>query len=71
MADVAEAAVGLVVSGEEYLVVPPDAHGDDIVRMGGLQVKVEDKDQPAVLKGQHAVFQPFSFVFLRVTVLLW
>ena len=50
VADVAEAAVGLVVGGEEHLVVTPDAHGDDIVRVGGLRVKIEDKDQTAALK---------------------
>ena len=55
MSDVSEAAEFLIIRGEEHLVIAAGAHGDDIVHVRVLRVKVEDKDQTAALIGQHMV----------------
>ena len=55
MSDVSETAEFLIIRGEEYLVIAAGAHGDDIVHVRVLRVKVEDKDQTAALIGQHMV----------------
>ena len=52
MPDITETAEFFIVRGEKHLMIAADAHGDDIVGVGVLRIKVEDEDQTAALIGQ-------------------